>query len=233
MNLQELIERFGDFGAVGMEQTGIPVFLLALGFSLASALFVSYLYRVFCASRVTGSQVHHGFPLIAVSVTAIFITIQFSLPLSLGLLGALSIVRFRTPIKEPEEIAFILLVVAASLCCATFNFLFLGVILTAAVIALLTMRRFRGRGAVFGHGMVVVTVPATEGGAEDGALIDLLRRELPSGTLEGVTGAPEHLVISYRFVALEPERVSSVRGAVRGAVPGASCDVYFDRAGAP
>jgi len=32
------------------------------------------------------------------------------------LLGALSIVRFRTPIKEPEEIGFIMLVVASALC---------------------------------------------------------------------------------------------------------------------
>ncbi len=38
------------------------------------------------------------------SITAIFICIQFSLPLSLGLLGALSIVRFRTPVKELRAI---------------------------------------------------------------------------------------------------------------------------------
>jgi len=46
-------------------------------------------------------------------------------PLSLGLLGALSIIRFRTPIKEPEEVGFIMLVIAASIICATFNFQFL------------------------------------------------------------------------------------------------------------
>ena len=41
--------------------------------------------------------------LIGPSVTLLFICVQLSLPLSLGLLGALSIVRFRVPIKEPEE----------------------------------------------------------------------------------------------------------------------------------
>ena len=35
--------------------------------------------------------------------------------MSLGLLGALSIVRFRTPIKEPEEIGFLMVVIATSL----------------------------------------------------------------------------------------------------------------------
>ena len=69
----------------------------------------------FYGRRATGSEIHRAFPLIAIAVTAIFICIQFSLPLSLGLLGALSIVRFRTPIKEPEEIGFLMVVIATSL----------------------------------------------------------------------------------------------------------------------
>ena len=35
--------------------------------------------------------------------------------LSLGLVGALSIVRFRTPIKEPEELAYLFICIAAGL----------------------------------------------------------------------------------------------------------------------
>ena len=54
-------------------------------------------------------------------------------------LGALSIVRFRTPIKEPEEIGFIMLVVATSLCCATFNMVFLVIILFVAVVGMLIL----------------------------------------------------------------------------------------------
>ena len=75
--------------------------------------------------------------LIGPSITAIFIAIQFSLPLSLGLLGALSIVRFRTPIKEAEEIGFILLVVALSLSWATLNLQLLGILLAVVVAGLL------------------------------------------------------------------------------------------------
>jgi uncharacterized membrane protein YhiD involved in acid resistance len=41
--------------------------------------------------------------------------VKSSLALSLGLVGALSIVRFRTPIKEPEELAYLFLSIAIGL----------------------------------------------------------------------------------------------------------------------
>ena len=41
--------------------------------------------------------------------------IQSSIALSLGLVGALSIVRFRTPVKEAEELVFIFLAIAIGL----------------------------------------------------------------------------------------------------------------------
>ena len=109
---------------------------MLMAVSLLSSLFISYLYVHFYSNRATGSQVHRAFPLLGISVTAIFVTIQFSLPLSLGLLGALSIVRFRTPIKEPEEIGFIMLVISTSIAVATFKLAFVGIIFVVALAAL-------------------------------------------------------------------------------------------------
>ena len=115
-------------------------FLFVMALSLGNSLLIAQFYVIFYANRATGSQVHRAFPLLGISITAIFIAIQFSLPLSLGLLGALSIVRFRTPIKEPEEIGFIMLVIAAALACATLKLGFLGILLLVALAALLIQR---------------------------------------------------------------------------------------------
>ncbi|MGB4270298.1 MAG: DUF4956 domain-containing protein, partial [Spirochaetota bacterium] len=151
------------FGSQKMEDVGILPFLLLLGLSLISAMLVSYMYLKFYKNRATGSQIHRAFPLLGVAITSIFICIQFSLPLSLGLLGALSIVRFRTPIKEPEEIGFIMIVVATSISCATFNIIFLGLILLVTFIGLLILQKgprfFKGR---LNDGMLIVTVPVGE-----------------------------------------------------------------------
>ena len=48
-------------------------------------------------------------PILCLTTLLIIIVVKSSLALSLGLVGALSIVRFRTPIKEPEELAYIFL----------------------------------------------------------------------------------------------------------------------------
>src|SRR3954447_12466483 len=133
-------------GTPAMAQIGIGPFVFLMAVSLAGSLLASFLYLQFYSSRATGSQVYRAFPLLGLSITAIFVCIQFSLPLSLGLLGALSIVRFRTPIKEPEEIGFIMLVIATSIATATLKLAFVGIIFAIAIVALL----IQTRGRVFG-----------------------------------------------------------------------------------
>lgn len=52
------------------------------------------------------------FPLITLTTVLVISIVKSSLTLSLGLVGALSIVRFRTPVKEPEELAYLFLAIA-------------------------------------------------------------------------------------------------------------------------
>lgn len=55
------------------------------------------------------------FPLVIMATLLIISVVKSSLALSLGLVGALSIVRFRTPIKEPEELSYLLFAIAIGL----------------------------------------------------------------------------------------------------------------------
>src|SRR6187431_2536795 len=158
--LNELMAALGGAGATGAQQIGPAAFVVLMAASLASSFVISYLYLYFFTNRATGSQIHRAFPLLGISITAIFVCIQFSLPLSLGLLGALSIVRFRTPIKEPEEIGFIMLVIATSIAVATFKLSFVGVIFVVALAALFGksfMRRVTGAEA---DGTIVISLPS-------------------------------------------------------------------------
>lgn len=54
-------------------------------------------------------------PTIALVIVLIISIVKSSLALSLGLVGALSIVRFRTPIKEPEELTYLFISIAIGL----------------------------------------------------------------------------------------------------------------------
>src|SRR5688572_16985197 len=153
---QQLDNLFGAVTQGSGPQVTPLAFLMLMAISLLSSLFISYLYVHFYSNRATGSQVHRAFPLLGISITAIFVTIQFSLPLSLGLLGALSIVRFRTPIKEPEEIGFIMLVICVSIATATFKLAFVGVIFVVALAALFGMSAARRLSGAASDGTIVV-----------------------------------------------------------------------------
>lgn len=143
-------------------------FVAIIVISIVLALLVSSLYIKFFDANTTGSRIHRSFPLLAPAVTTIFITVQFSLPLSLGLLGALSIVRFRTPIKEPEEIGFILVVIACSISIATFNVAF-AAILIAILFAMLSLLKFYpGMHPSVAHGIVLnLLIDTPQSGTEE------------------------------------------------------------------
>lgn len=196
--LSELLKILTGFGSDRMEDVGIFSFIFVLSVSLVSAVFIAQLYKYFYSSRSSGSQIHRAFPLLGISITAIFITIQFSLPLSLGLLGALSIVRFRTPIKEPEEIGFLMLVIAASLSCATFNFTFLGVLLLIAVIGLVILNSGLLRHSL-DDGIILITLPTEQPQSNHSGIVEYLDKNVVNGKVESISKTDMGMIITYSF----------------------------------
>ncbi len=229
--LDVIIESFRGAGIRTIEDMGPLPLTVLLVMSLVSAQFVSYLYVTFYASRATGSQIHRAFPLLSVSITGIFICIQFSLPLSLGLLGALSIIRFRTPVKEPEETGFLMLVIATSLCCATFNLMFLGILLSVAVVGLLLRSKLGGKRTDSNDGLLSVVLSRSEHTASGSAMLSLLEDSLPGGHVDGVVEGDDEATITFRFRRMEPGTLGELRSAIAGLAPNARTNVYYLRAG--
>jgi hypothetical protein len=82
-------------------------------------LLMSFILRSFYINRslsLTG-KLHTGsiIPILSAVVFLVITVVKSSLALSLGLVGALSIVRFRTPIKEPEELVYLFMAIAIGL----------------------------------------------------------------------------------------------------------------------
>jgi len=82
----------------------------------ASLLFVlSLVYRKFGNSISNRGQLAKVLILVGLTTFIIISIVKSSLALSLGLVGALSIVRFRTAIKEPEELGYFFIAIATGL----------------------------------------------------------------------------------------------------------------------
>jgi hypothetical protein len=207
-------------------------FLMLMAVSLLSSLFIAYLYVHFYSNRATGSQVHRAFPLLGISITAIFITIQFSLPLSLGLLGALSIVRFRTPIKEPEEIGFIMLVICVSIATATFKLAFVGIIFVVALGALFAQAFGRRVGGGALDGTIVISLPVNGVAPDPATITTVVRRRVPKAKLESVSQSDRETVVSYNFQGISDNALTGLQAELNTAAGPSTYNVFFNRPGA-
>lgn len=89
--------------------------LVNLGLGVPLALLLRWHFERFGSSLSSRDEFAQVFPFILLTTTLIITVVKSSLALSLGLVGALSIVRFRTPIKEPEELAYLFFAIAMGL----------------------------------------------------------------------------------------------------------------------
>jgi len=109
------IQTFQDFLATQSVQVPIAGFILNLFLAAALSFILSRVYARYGVSLSNRRMFAKNFMLITMTTMLIITIVKSSLALSLGLVGALSIVRFRAAIKEPEELAYLFLTIAIGL----------------------------------------------------------------------------------------------------------------------
>ena len=99
------------------EPTPLSIVALAINLvlGLLLALVLRWHFRRYGSTISNRAEFSRVFPFILLTTTLIISIVKSSLALSLGLVGALSIIRFRTPIKEPEELAYLFMAIAMGL----------------------------------------------------------------------------------------------------------------------
>jgi len=93
-----------DFFASDLSVTAIAMTLL---FSFALGLFIFYIYRVSYKGVMYSKTFNVTLIAMSMITSSIILAITSNIILSLGMVGALSIVRFRTAVKDPIDIAYL------------------------------------------------------------------------------------------------------------------------------
>ncbi|UCD10669.1 MAG: DUF4956 domain-containing protein [Nitrospinaceae bacterium] len=93
----------------------ITALLINLGIGVVLSLGLRWHFQKFGSTLSNREEFAQVCPFILLTTILIITVVKSSLALSLGLVGALSIVRFRTPIKEPEELAYLFIAIAMGL----------------------------------------------------------------------------------------------------------------------
>ena len=112
MNNVEIFEQFLTHSV-----TKVPVleFFISLILTFILSSLLSYVYIRYGHSLSNRKAFSNNFHLLSMTTMLIITIVKSSLALSLGLVGALSIVRFRTALKEPEELTFTFLAISIGL----------------------------------------------------------------------------------------------------------------------
>lgn len=94
---------------------------LLIGF----VIFVSY--RFSHSGAVYSAKFNASLWMLTVVTTLVMCVIGNNIALSLGMVGALSIVRFRTAVKDPRDTAYIFWTIAVGVCCGISDFMIAGI----------------------------------------------------------------------------------------------------------
>jgi len=134
-------QSFDQFLAVTSANIPILEFLLNIILSAFLSIALSWIYARYGNSLSNRKEFGRNFLPIAMTTMLIITIVKSSLALSLGLVGALSIVRFRTAIKEPEELTYLFLTIAIGLGLGANQAVITIIALMMIIIALIITRK--------------------------------------------------------------------------------------------
>ncbi|MCX8107849.1 MAG: DUF4956 domain-containing protein [Verrucomicrobiae bacterium] len=142
---------------------GTSLLQLMVGLALAAVLayILGLVYVKFGDAIGNRRLLARNFVLLAVTTTLIITVVKSSLALSLGLVGALSIVRFRAAIKEPEELAYLFLAISIGLGMGAGQFL-VTLVAFIIIVMLIIVRRLLRQGHDQPSVYVTISMPTSQ-----------------------------------------------------------------------
>lgn len=120
------------------------------------SIIIKRIYINYSSSVSNKTIIAKIFPLFATSVFVMMITIKSNIVMSLGLVGALSIIRFRTAIKEPEDLVYFLILTSIGITAAAELFLFPLIFLVFIYLySFLTMKKINNSNNTLGSQIIL------------------------------------------------------------------------------
>lgn len=113
------------------DKIGLGTILVCFVFALAISLYICGVYKLITKKFFYNKSFCLSLLIISLITAAIILTIQSNIVVSLGMVGALSIVRFRTAIKDPMDLAFLFWAISVGIICGA------GFALIAVVVSLI------------------------------------------------------------------------------------------------
>ena len=129
-------------------------FIYNLIISAILSFLVQLFYLKFSSTLSNRLDFSKNFVVLGIATTIVITIVKSSLALSLGLVGALSIVRFRAAIKEPEELVYLFLIISIGLGCGAGQ---IKIITVGTIFSLIVIFLYNLLSGALPHGLLKIT----------------------------------------------------------------------------
>lgn len=198
----------------------IPSLLISLAVGVVLAFLMRWHFERFGSTLSNRSEFAQVFPLLILTTVLIITIVKSSLALSLGLVGALSIVRFRTPIKEPEELAYLFIAIASGLGLGADQIL-PTVVAVLFILTVVGVQRWSRQGSSQTNLYLSVDFSPVEGSERPiDALGEVVSRHVETGDLRRVDVRNDTMEVTYFLDVAAPEKISALVEDLQRTFPG-------------
>jgi hypothetical protein len=224
MNWSQLLESIS--GDSAFQDLQLPKVLVNLALVLLLGQILAWHYVRYSRVLSNKRKFARMFVFIGATTMLVISVVQTSLALSLGLVGALSIIRFRTPIKEPEELAYLFLSVGLGVGMGAGEHV-ITTLIVCVTLLYLALTATRGKSAIPARVLVHVSCELEDSSqaTADGVLATLLRE---TGLVSKTTDLRRLDVQERAFHAnlvldsLDPKQIGAMLQRIQTCLPRAS-----------
>ena len=180
-------------------------FLLNLIITAIISYGIGQFYIRFGSSISNRKKYAQNFLLLSLTTMLIIYIVKASVALSLGLVGALSIIRFRTAIKEPEELGYLFLNIGIGLAMGA-NQVFVTLIAVSLILILLFGQALLNKKEVFSTSEhMFINVLCRRDQVDP--IHQILKRHFSTMLLKRMDNANNLITLSYQIEATEMDQV--------------------------
>lgn len=148
ISTQDALSNLGQLFSIG--NTSFLDFVLVLGLSFLFGLIMYFVYLKSFRGVVYSQPFNAALVLLCMITAVLVVTISSNVVLALGMVGALSIVRFRTAIKDPMDIVYLFWSISTGIIVGARLYAIAAVsTIVIAIVFILMLRVFRGRKPVY------------------------------------------------------------------------------------
>ena len=180
--------------------------------TLVLSLLVKIVYTKFSTTISNKKEFSKNFVILGLTTCIVITIVKSSLALSLGLVGALSIVRFRAAIKEPEELAYLFLIIAIGLGAGAGQIIIItiGTIASLTVIVFLYSLNTKEKNKINENLHFTISIDKKKNKKDIDNLIKIIERQVSHLELSSLNQSNKNLIINLILILKNTNKVTTL-----------------------